>query len=427
VKIFELKGYKMPVNIQLDNPPLGYCVDGGVEGETVRIRNKGFLYSENGEEFVTYLEGMSNCYHDAFVKANVSESEIDNFLAIVHPDATATVYLNEIQPIPTIRFQGFGAEGIKAGSPITIDNIADVDCLELQDVNGLALHIPADCGLSLVLSHRWRKGYYFDYSVFGPHAKPRTDDLPPLLGHFFARLIFQDMFSATPVQWMRLFELGWFPFIGLRHDDRRALLKWSGTERMPDSVLDEAARTFVASLDQRLAIWANREHLQLRMPFLIQAKARLDADDYLSCINLLYPQIEGVMRGCFVDQSSAGRPNQNTMVAAVAALRSESSLLLPTRFVEYLLQVYFQDFNERVGNVPLSRHTISHGVSNPADYDFRRAAVAFMVLDQLFFYMNGQATTSRVVTTTTGTEQSKSSVSQPQTITQNDPPEQISE
>jgi hypothetical protein len=152
------------------------------------------------------------------------------------------------------------------------------------------------------------------------------------------------------------------------------------------------------------------------MPFLIQAKDRLDAGDYLSCINLLYPQIEGVMRGCFVEQTANGRPNQGSMVEAVTALQPNHSLLLPARFAEYLRAVYFRDFNERVGNLPLSRHTVSHGVSDPADYDFQRAAIAFMVLDQLFFYLSGQDSTTDVVAGPPGPEEAGPAAAQPSVV-----------
>lgn len=359
----------MPVTIQVDNHPVGISVSYGHAGEMVQIRPTEFTSSEDGDEFVVRLEGLGNCYRDAFIQSGVAESQVSTFLAIARPDKTATVYINE-----------------------------------LQDSTGTPIQIPNDCGVSLVLSHRWRKGYFFDYSVFGPHGLPRTSTLPKLFGHLLARIIFQEIYSASDTQWGRLYELGWFPFVGLKAEDRRTLLSWAKNDRMAPSVLDTAARNFVASLDQRLAIWATRDHLEQRMPFLNRAKERLDAGDYLSCINVLFPQIEGVMRGCFVEQKPTGRPKQDGMVDTVTALQPNHSMLLPVRFSEYLKQVYFRDFSERVGNLPLSRHTVSHGVSNPADYDFQRAAVGFMVLDQLFFYLCDRPAMTSVTTDQTASE-----------------------
>jgi hypothetical protein len=63
-------------------------------------------------------------------------------------------------------------------------------------------------------------------------------------------------------------------------------------------------------------------------------------------------------------------------------------VLLPERFRQYLTRVYFREFDERTGFLPLSRHTVSHGISKPEDYDFLAAAIGFMTVDQLFYYLS---------------------------------------
>lgn len=378
----------MPVTIQLDHHPVGYVLEPALGGESVHVRSKEFTTSEDGNDFISRLEGVSDCYHAAFEATGIPRARVESFLGIVTPSKQATVYLNELELVSNVRVKGLGPDGIKAGEPVYMDHIADVEALELFDTEGKPVMVPADCGFSLVLSVGWRKGLFFDYSVFGPHAKPRTDNLPRLFGHLFARLLFQEVYSVTDAQWERLFNWGWFPFVGLKHVDRKSLLSWANYDREPRPVLEGIARNFVAGLGDRLAVWERYEYLKQRMPFLTRARERLEAQDYLSCVNLVYPQIEGVMRSLFVAETTDGSPQQGTMVSNLVENQFADSVLLPNRFEAYLKKVYFRAFDERGGSFPLSRHTVSHGVSEVGDYDFLRAAIGFLVLDQLVHYLS---------------------------------------
>jgi hypothetical protein len=97
--------------------------------------------------------------------------------------------------------------------------------MSIEAVN--RVEIPDDNGFCFILSHRWRKALLFDFSVFEPTPHRRTERLPQLFGHALTRLMFQEMYSTTDAQWARLFEWGWFPFVGLTHDHRQPLLSWA--------------------------------------------------------------------------------------------------------------------------------------------------------------------------------------------------------
>jgi hypothetical protein len=88
------------------------------------------------------------------------------------------------------------------------------------------------------------------------------------------------------------------------------------------------------------------DYLNERMAFLRQAKERLGTQDYLSCINLMYPQIEGVLRSLFVDENpDVRRPEQDEMVSNLVENKYAHSVLLPKRFEDFLMRVYFHGFN----------------------------------------------------------------------------------
>jgi hypothetical protein len=378
----------MPRQIQLDYLPAGYAMGVAAKGESVSVRRKEFLTSEDGNEFITRLEGVSACFASVFGPGGTPPSQVDHFLAVLHPDRSATVYCNELHIVALMRVKRVSPPEVRAGEAVYPDDIADIEEAELRDAQDRPVEIPDECGVVLILSRGWRKCLFYDYSVLPPGVSRRTDHLPRLFGHFLARLWFQEMYSITDEQWGRLLGWGWFPFVGLKHADRKKLLNWASCDRDPKPVLEEISRSFAADLDARLEAWKRYDLLNRQMDFLNAAKDRYKADDYLSCISLLYPRIEGVMRLLFADENSGERPNQGTMVTNLVENQHAHSVLLPNRFEEYLKKVYFRGFDVAAGQVPLSRHSHGHGVSASVDYDLVRASVGFMVLDQLFHYLS---------------------------------------
>ena len=216
------------------------------------------------------LEGISRIYHEAFVEPEVSPSQIATFLAVIKSDFETTIYINEIDLIAKAKRKRLQPE-LVAGDPVYRDDIADIVMVELLDREGQPIAIPPDCGVTLILSHGWRKGLFFDYSPLGPDKPTRTYDLNRLLGHIVARLMFQEMYSITEAQWEHLTGWGWFPFVGLSHEDRKGLIGWAKNSRKPVPVLEEMARRFLTDFDVRITTWAKYEHLKSREDFFRRA------------------------------------------------------------------------------------------------------------------------------------------------------------
>lgn len=376
----------MPRQIELALLPMGYSTCFAVAGDTVNIQMKEFLSSEDGNDFIARLEGVSNCFSQAFaINGGVKPSQVDHFLAIVSKDRKATVYCNELGIVAKVHVK---KSKVDAGDLILKDDIADIDELELNDAEGRIVTVPDDCGVVLLLSAGWRKGLYYDYSVLREGAANRTDNIPRLFAHFYSRLVFQEMYSITDAQWERLIFWGWFPFIGLSDSNRRELLAWTTADREPPASLFEGFCTnFQTRLATQLECWKRSPLLASHADFLQTAYDRYAAKDYLSCISVLYPRIEGLLRNLFVAETTQGTPRQATMVQRLVERRPEHSVLLPRPFERYLLNVFFRAFDERKGQLPLSRHTVGHGISNAGDYNFIQASLGFMVIDQVYFYL----------------------------------------
>jgi hypothetical protein len=122
-------------------------------------------------------------------------------------------------------------------------------------------------------------------------------------------------------------------------------------------------------------------------PFIEAAFSSYQQSNYISCITTLAPVIEGIMRKLIFVEKNVKKPKQLPMVENFVDRRPPRSLLLPERFKAYLTESFFADFDLPTSQLPLSRHSMLHGVSKAEDYDYVRATISFMVLDQMFYYL----------------------------------------
>jgi hypothetical protein len=380
----------MSRTIELPHLPCGLATTHAMAGETVIVQQAGIYSSEDGGQFVQVLEGICREFSVfGFGPGRIDPSQVNHFLAVIRPDRHATLYCNELQIAARVRNNRVSRDGLRAGEPISGNDIGDVEEVEIRDTANNRIEIPDDHGFCFILSHRWSKALIFDYDVFEPNSRRRTERLPRVFGQVLARLMFQEMYAASNAQWSRLFAWGWFPFIGLTHDHRQQLLSWATTDRYPTSLLEEICRAFTANLEERIEFWWKRHDLMTQqIGFVTTSLERLRAGDNVSCISVLYPRIEGIMRCLHVQENPGRRVDQDTMVTNLVENKHTHSLLLPERFAEYLHAVYFRGFNLSCGELPLSRHSHAHGVSQAGDYNFIRAAVGFMIFDQLCHYLS---------------------------------------
>ncbi len=375
----------MPVTLQLNGLPLGVSVGhAAAEDETVSVRTKEFLSSEDGNDLITRLEGITGTFPSVVgQKGAVLASQVDNFLAIVSKDCKATVYCNELQQVARVRVK----RAIKAGEGVSKNDIADIDSLELRDASSTPIQIPADHGFELVFSVGWRKCLYYDYSVFVEGTPNRTDNLPTLFGQFYAQLLFQELYSMKDQQWDAMTARGWFPFIWMTDQDRKNLIGFCDRDDPPLSIFEGICTNFKAVVQERTKSWKRSTLFGDHNEFIAAAVERFLEGDYVSCISVLYPRIEGLLRGLHLGIGSTTNASQAALASNLVKNQFQHSLLLPRRFQKYLTDFYFQAFDQTSSDVPLSRHTIGHGVSRAADYDFIRASLGFMILDQMFYYL----------------------------------------
>ena len=76
------------------------------------------------------------------------------------------------------------------------------------------------------------------------------------------------------------------------------------------------------------------------------------------------------------------------MPAILIENKSEHSALLPRRFEQYLLRVFFAPFDQRANTVPLSRNSIGHGIAKPESFDFLNSVLGFMAIDAILYFLS---------------------------------------
>jgi hypothetical protein len=310
--------------------------------------------------------------------ANARESMVEHMLAIIRRDRTATIYLNELKWIGTIRSKS----PVQKGDPVTTDSILDMVTLKPEGVE-----IPRDAGIVLILSAGWRKGLFFDYSpLVGDPPKDRNYDLPATFAAYQAYLLFTETLSLTEVMWTELLRQSWFPFIHLRQATIRNIILALHNGTSIDDLLDEIEIDTKSAISARMGNWKLHPLLRPHFPVIEAAVKHYNQGDYLSATLVLYPRIEGVMRSLHFMDPNAPKASQVNLIATTVTNaelpQHPHSLLLPVRFEQYLREVYFAAFNPKNPD-GVSRHTVSHGVAPPNSLDRKGATLGFSILLQL--------------------------------------------
>jgi hypothetical protein len=301
---------EMPVEIDLGMPPVGYALAAARVDEQVAVQFLEFTSTEDGQHFIQRLEGIPNDILKG-LSPPISPSQVDNMLAICRRDGKATVYVNELVQRARVRASG----PVEAGAIVTKNDIVDLDRLELD------VQIPDDAGVVFVFSVGWRKGLFYDFGpIGGPDPQPRQYDVAAMFGQAYCHVLFQERFSISDAEWDALFSAKWFPFAGLRNESIDALINYVRCGWDPDDKLDDFVAEVKGRVTQMLDSWRHHSSFASHIDILERAAERFQNDDPVSCIGLLFPRIEGILRTHHTSLGAANRPSpENLSDCAVAS------------------------------------------------------------------------------------------------------------
>lgn len=367
----------MPHDIQLDRAPIGLAMSTAVAEDQVAVAIKGFHSFDDPDSLVRSLDSFYGAVL-SFLPSGVMHHPdlVQIAAAVIWPDGRTRVWLNEL----SMHAEALPRRTVSAGQAVSVDDIADVQRLDLGIV------IPPEAGFAITFCVRWERVFFYDFQPLADR-KPRVDDIGAELGRFYTYLLHRRRLSLDDDTWSRLIADGWFPFILLSEKTIDLMVDLSKQGRSADLVISEIAAAVVGRLDTLATEWASKLALAPEVPFLERAIERYRAGDWVSCVSVLYPRIEGVLRSVVQPTGRIGHVRLATTVIEGGKTRlSPTSPLLADRFLEYLKSSLLQDFDP-TKPAGLSRHTVGHGVATPTEFSQKNALLGFLVLHQLSFFL----------------------------------------
>jgi hypothetical protein len=384
---------RMPFEIRFDNLPAGYAAQDKKEGDThASVIATEFTSSEDGDLFVSRLEGIpSEILSKIQTPERIREGTVDHLLAVIRPDKSATVYINEL----TLRGRFKIKRPFAEGEAVYSNDIADIEMIELL-LGDKDVAPPSDAAVLLIFSVGWRKGLFYDFRpLFPPKVGPqsRKYDLAILLGQYYAYLMFQDRFKLTDQDWANLTKQQWFPFIGLEPQTITKMLSKAKKGDPIDDLLPQIQQDLAKRIPFIKAKWIKSPLLKDHFRFLETAIERHVQGDYISAATILFTRIEGILRsygGC--DETGAPAAQQRHLTKAITRKGLTNahaySLLMPNKFESYLRNVYFAQFDVRNPETlsVVNRNTVSHGVVPAESFSLKASTIGLLIFDQLSYY-----------------------------------------
>jgi hypothetical protein len=378
----------MQYKIILNDLPTGFICR--VEDNEIYTKSKGFVSSDNKEIF----EKMGGFITSILRELQIELIPIDNFLAVIERDHTTSIYINELKVNVVVQLKN--DDEIEIGKNLINDEIVNIRKVIIEGIS-----IPNNAAF-IFLSPLLRGGgchvIVYDFIPVSPHnLKSRGYDIEKELGEIYSYLLFQHLYEIVDDEWDKLFDKQWFPFASLGEKTITNMLGKIRNGLCIDSLTEEIAVKVKEEIEHTKRRIQNNPFINAHSPIIESGIERFLAEDYISSINTIYTQIEGIMKTSHFRVNPSIKLNKDLSQKDLVTSTIKGSenkdtkrdLLLPDRFETYLNDVYFKGFKRKDAGLiqSLSRNTINHGVAAPDLYDLKGAVLGILILDQLSFYI----------------------------------------
>ena len=371
----------------------GFVAENAGPGGMVPVLSRAALTSVD-TDFDRYVEQLTSML---LVPAGVFVNQIHQFLAVLHQDGTGDLFVNDF----TVELEIRTKRDIRKGQVVTQGQIADIRQVRFPGVT-----LKETDKLVYVFKVGWRFGLVFDFGAAGSAAKnpPASstpldvDGIQTLIGDLYRYLSFFGVYQLLEVDTKRFDEMqsdGWFPFVETLPSDFKDIAKAYEDKFDFDNKINKVLSRFdekrIREISDR---WWRNEQFAAKRNLIeagINAYLQDTPDGYVNCIKNLFSEVEGLLRSIYRIDTGQGRMTTRQFLhhlgeKAKSAAGSEYSLLLARPFLEYMETQAFRNFDVEKDDVPLSRHSSSHGEAASSLYTKARALQVILVLDQLHFY-----------------------------------------
>lgn len=367
---------------------LGYMSE-KLEDGSYLIATRDFLHQEKEPAFSKFLDSITGGVLSKSPEL-IKPSQIDNLLVVVDKDNRATVIINELEII----ISGYTKKAVEAGDQITVNDIAHIRKAEIKN------HLQANEKFIFIFNIGWLRGACFDLT-------PRDDkynglsieELTTWFGQSISYLSFKSRFSFTDKSWEFFLRNDFFPFIYLKADDINIFKNMAEieAENFDDVFVSTLAEVFDSELQALSEKWQKNLTLKLEESFITTAVNRYLANDYISCISVLHPRIEKMLR-LHLSRNTSEPTNvrktydQKNLSKSVQVNFDKDVFpftpLLAERFAEYLEKSFFKNFTPGSFDEKLGRHSVCHGVVSETFFNKKFSIISFLIIDQLYYSLS---------------------------------------
>lgn len=364
----------------------GFALSNAAAGDKVSVCTRAPLTSDE-DLFYAVMESIGSAI---LSKAGLFVDGINQFLAVLHDDDTADLYVNEFP----VFLKTTAKADMTKGQVISLDDIADIRSLEFP--RGL---IGETDRFVYCFKVGWKFGLFFDLKrQSDPDYQLDLRKTGEAIGNLYRYLAFQHVYKTleSKPQFERMMNDGWFPFVELLSSDFKVISQiYDGGFDIDERMSQLLERFDVVRMSRITGRWWRHTLFTEKQPILqagVNAFLQNTHEGDILCLKTLISEIEGLMRVLLYREKGMANPKTKEMADHVGAkglskAGPTDSLLFPVQFTDYLNSVVFRGFDLASGNVSLSRHSSAHGIARPEQYTRARALQTILALDQIQFYL----------------------------------------
>lgn len=367
-----------------DNPAIGFTITTAEKGEKVQVAHKDFFY-DGMEDIYPIALGqiwqlyLSNICDDEGIDFN----SIDN--ALIQIDSTNEV---DVSINNDIIARAFVTKSVNKNDLVYVKDAVGVSEITIDNID-----IPPSKGVIYYFRMAGRSGIYFDFSPLVPNINDQIEDLHSNLALCYTILLHPEITEYYPKIKDRLFEKGWFPFIGILGIDSftNLLITLSNSddvEEIEEKIIDSFSSEMIEEMCNK---WMKNDIFKEHEVIIRNGIERYNSGDYISAINTLTPRAEGLLRHLFAKKESKKAyfiDLREHLKNSIQGEKEKIPTFLPSDFDEYLRVVYFKDFDVANQKLEHSRHSTAHGVTDVNEMTKLNAFKMIMILDQIFYYIS---------------------------------------
>lgn len=363
--------------------PAGYALAAAEGGQTVPVAQKGFFTDYDGDIFYKILESTSAEFLQPWMNDKTERgSMIRNFLIFRDKENHAEVYIN-FDTIASVVSKRISKDGIRKGERVSSEDIGDIREISFPEIT-----LRKDCGVIYFFTLGWRRGVYFDYLPLQPDSTYQCQNLEMVFAAIHTVLLHPNLYRKYPKIKDAMFERGWFPFIRLLGWRINEIIEGLSNGFKLDKIEEKIVNSFdKEDINTMYNGWLTKQNFKGQETFIRKAIDEYFEGDYISAIHILYPHIEGLMQQLCFNGEDVGKSKTivHKLTETAKINCSGQNLFLPDEFEEYLNIIFFPKID--FSTVPLTRHTVTHGIADGEKFTRVKAFQAILILDQMYFYL----------------------------------------